>query len=892
MPYKISSTYEYILNADSLGDNIQPPFLANVKAGDILIMEWNINDDDKITIDDGWTEIPNTDPSEGTHEVRAFYHVATADGEQCSSYSNTYAGNLYMHTKCIRVDGVWSFIDSASTKQTSASNTNVDYPALTATAQGQYVTYLCGSDADAILEGTHPNMRQISGVYGTNDSIAYEYVTTGAGVIPAFQDHVDSDQTTALGYIIGDEGGLPPLDIQPIKALAPITDITHNTQWMEDVYASGYDIDTGELRVAETPTLAVYAGTSYIFRLDGVSGDFQIGETITFSNGHTGVLERSEGVSKSSNWNIALSQMSHTTEADNTTLVGSISGVTARIRSVGTSYQINVTGLMMSDKKFDPYALYKWYGYAALGIPDGTIAWINKSGNSADTFNEGYSYKITSHASRFDLGTLFTLTASKATGTLNNYGMCHFDHDLSDNHYYTLGANGVTGWKKSLVGSVKTFDTPKDMSNELMAVWHKAQSNNTAYGYMLAIDTSNRWKLWKIRSKYVGGHIYTAIYHNLISMSSVNTPLFQVPNFDVSAIKKYGILFRESSDSARNGLYTYGQALIQKQTVTGGGATKQVAFNDIANLLKSEVSAEGIAYTESIQSIVPSQFMLSRDLVLSCNINMANQALSYPPQADGDKVLFFNVDGGVAGIEATNSSGNINTSLLATDKGGYYKSGANDNIDYSGTIFGKFDITLVSGKTYTGVTYTGCSQILQNGATLSNCNIKGNSANAGAILISGTISGGSIVDNLYGIEIASVGSYTLNDIIFSNNTYDINVTAVTGIVNITTNVAGLTYQTAGATVNILAPEITFTVIGLLAGSIVEIYDNEVVDNGNNNTKLGFDNNSGTSFDYPHAGISNDVRIQVIKDGYEEIIQDFTLSNVNQSLNIVQEIETN
>jgi len=828
MAYKISSTYEYILNTDSLGNNIQPPFLADVKAGDVLIMMWNQNDDDKITIDDGWSEIPNTDPKDTSLEVRAYYHVATSDGEQCSSYSNTFAGYLYMHTMCIRVDGAWEFVDSGAIKQKSASNTNIDYPALEATAAGQLVFYLGGSDADNIQEGVHPDKRQISGVYDVNDSVAYEYVTTGAGTIPAFQDHVDSDQTTALGFIIGDEGGLPPLDIQPVKALAPITDITHNTQWMEDIYASGYDIDTGEPRVPLNVTLTAYTGTTYVIRVDqasSLSGCVD-GDTVTFGSGNTATFRSYRQYQSSSGGKgyITISDYTGSGESDNETV--ECNGNTALCYGSGAAYQINVTGLIKSSEKLADYKSYKVNGYEAIGLTDGSVYWVRDTSN-ADSENEGYWYTFTSHAHKYEAGTTVTPTGGGAiTGTLNNYGMCHYEHNIdADNDYPATPKepSGYTGWKKALVGSVKTFDSPKDMRDELMAVWTKPTGVSTAYMYVLAIDTSNRWKLWKIRSKYISGYIATAIYHNLISMSSVDTPMFQVPGFDATAVKKYGIMFRLSSDTQRNGCSTYGQSLIQKQTITGGGEGKQVTFSDIATMLSSEVSAEGIAYTESLTNNADAQFVLSRDLVLSCNIHMDTQSLITPLQADGVSTFLSNVDGGKVGIETNNANGQITTSLISTSKGGYWKSGTGDSIEYNGTTLGKFDVSLVSGKTYTGVTYTGCSQILQNGATLNNCNIKNTTSSQGAILLNGTITGGSITDNLYGIEIASAGTYTLNDISFSNNTKDINVTATTGTVTIVTNVAGITCITAGATVDLQAPETTYTMKDIPVGAEYRLY---------------------------------------------------------------------
>lgn len=95
----------------------------------------------------------------------------------------------------------------------------------------------------------------------------------------------------------------------------------------------------------------------------------------------------------------------------------------------------------------------------------------------------------------------------------------------------------------------------------------------------------------------------------------------------------------------------------------------------------------------------------------------------------------------------------------------------------------------------------------------------------------------------------------------------------------------------GGTIVIENPA-TFTIDGLITGSIVEIYDNEIVDVGNRNTKLAFANNSGTSFQYSHNGTSNDVIVAVLKSGYKEIKLLYTLGSNNQTLTVVPEVDFN
>ncbi len=85
---------------------------------------------------------------------------------------------------------------------------------------------------------------------------------------------------------------------------------------------------------------------------------------------------------------------------------------------------------------------------------------------------------------------------------------------------------------------------------------------------------------------------------------------------------------------------------------------------------------------------------------------------------------------------------------------------------------------------------------------------------------------------------------------------------------------------------------TLTINNVLSGSMIEIYDNEVVDLHNKNTKLAYTNSSGTSFGYSHPGDSNNIIVNIYKDEYEEIKIPFILDSSDQTINIEQIKETN
>jgi hypothetical protein len=882
MSYIINKTYQALLiTSDNAGTGFAEPELAGVKVDDLLIMMWNINDDDVLSIDDaGWTEIPGTNANVGTHEVRAYYKFATVDNEQCSTWSNTYTGSIFFHTFCVRgVNKTTPFADSAFTSFTSGSNTIVRYPALTATADNQLALYISGSDADDLVYADHAAIGVRLIAAGRESGCYSRVVNTGA--VSSFEDSIASDQSTALGFIFNDSAISPvPLNILPIKSLAKITpDTNNNSGWMEAVYASGADIDTGLARVSPSIKLTIYSGTTYSFRMDGGSGAPIIGDTVTFGDASTGILER-HNPTTGNNQYLTVSQMTGGTQTDNSTVSFS-SGATRKIKSTG-SYQIDITGLFMGEEGIADYTLFKSSGYSAIGLTDGNVYWIKDIG-AANSFNEGYAYEITAHASRYDAGTTVTGTAGSITGSMIPYSMCNFSYNVDADNDYPTGSTGITGWKKSMAGSCRGFTTSADWSGKKLGLWHKTPSLNVAYVYFLIIDTSNNWKMWRIRSKYIPNYIYTEVKHNIIQIDSVDTPWLQTSSFNSNAIKYYGMMIRESSDAARNGLYTYDVYEVLNQAVTGGGNGIQVSWADIAITLNSEINENGITYDKSIQSIVPSQYVISRSLTLSCEMGMRNQALSFPPQADGKQNFLFNVDGGSAGIETDDASGNINTSLIASDKGAFLTNTALDTIDYTGSIISKYIPTLQSGKTYLQVSFVDCAQITGR-ATLSNCTITNHTGNGG-VLFDGLISGGVYKDNTYAIEIDVAGDYTLNDITFSNNTKDINITATTGTVNITTNVSGITYITAGATVNILAPTTTLTITGITDNTEVRVYK---VSDGTE--LIGVENSSGGSYtdDCSYVG---DVQVVAHHIDYVYVSFIYTLTGSDVSIPIQQQFDS-
>ncbi len=96
----------------------------------------------------------------------------------------------------------------------------------------------------------------------------------------------------------------------------------------------------------------------------------------------------------------------------------------------------------------------------------------------------------------------------------------------------------------------------------------------------------------------------------------------------------------------------------------------------------------------------------------------------------------------------------------------------------------------------------------------------------------------------------------------------------------------------GGTLNFENPA-TLTIDGLINGCEIRIYDDEIADPFNFDTELaGQETLSGTSFQYQHAGTTNEVVIQMIATGYEEIRQRFTLASSDQTLTVLPVADLN
>jgi len=149
-------------------------------------------------------------------------------------------------------------------------------------------------------------------------------------------------------------------------------------------------------------------------------------------------------------------------------------------------------------------------------------------------------------------------------------------------------------------------------------------------------------------------------------------------------------------------------------------------------------------------------------------------------------------------------------------------------------------------------------------------------------------------------DVAGGGDLNLT---FSNVTFD-SKTSIhvrwlgAGTLTLTNNNSNtsIVAATNGGTVNIINPTaltIASDPVGYLNGAEIRIYDDEVSSNSNYDTELsGVETHNGDTYVYSHNGDTNDIIIQVLKSGYEELILPHTLTSSDETVTVFPVIEEN
>ena len=119
-----------------------------------------------------------------------------------------------------------------------------------------------------------------------------------------------------------------------------------------------------------------------------------------------------------------------------------------------------------------------------------------------------------------------------------------------------------------------------------------------------------------------------------------------------------------------------------------------------------------------------------------------------------------------------------------------------------------------------------------------------------------------------------------------------NASQLTAVMSAGAN-ASSTALAGSATGVVIQNSKTLTITNAIVGGELRIYDDDSADPQELGTELGgIETLTGTTFAFAHDGTVNTIIVQLIADGYEEVLEEFTLQNADQTLPLSPDTERN
>ena len=233
--------------------------------------------------------------------------------------------------------------------------------------------------------------------------------------------------------------------------------------------------------------------------------------------------------------------------------------------------------------------------------------------------------------------------------------------------------------------------------------------------------------------------------------------------------------------------------------------------------------------------------------------------------------------------------------------------------DFSGlSIIGAGDVQLRAVTTFTGMSFTDCPTITQNSAVIDGCTFSDSKVTSATLADLDNIANCAFASSGTGHAIEVGGS--ASTITFSGNVFTgyagsngstgneaiyVNIASGTVTINISGGGSTPSIRTAGATVVVNnAVDFTFTVKDEAGAGVTgyeyRLYVKDAAAGIIGTTELDGAESYGSAtrtYSYNYAG-DTDVVLQIIKDGYEEGLQEYTLTNASQSVNLTLRTERN
>lgn len=454
---------------------------------------------------------------------------------------------------------------------------------------------------------------------------------------------------------------------------------------------------------------------------------------------------------------------------------------------------------------------------------------------------------------------------------------------------YATAVNG--GWQ----GTMFTYSADIDMSGKFFSVEFMialVNSFNTE-GLIVVFEDNGgtNWKAYQLSQIF--GMLSNQLYTGIIDLTN-STPYDSGGTLDLTQVRKISFLAHRLANTTSRTFLIRHLNLLSKTTLTGGNATKPLTPNYLRKVLQGW-SCAGLVGGESPAITVKSDVQIG-DGTIPTYLDATGTLTTFPPAYNSLSQREWNV--GANQIDVTIKAGasdTINltaTSVSADQQQNLTFDAATDaSAAYStsgASIIGMLP-TWQSVTPANNVTHSGCGIVAFGGCTATNVTVTRGTGQCAATVSDGfDDTGGTYVGNstcIYGLRVAVAGDIYLDNSTFSGFTKDIDVTAVSGAVDIhlATGTATPTYQTAGATVTIIAPQPILDAT-VLANTRAVLY-NRTADAEISNTLV-----AGTSWTHTvtSGASSGDVLdLYTFKEGYQESVATIIYTGANASFAVQQ-----
>jgi hypothetical protein len=526
-------------------------------------------------------------------------------------------------------------------------------------------------------------------------------------------------------------------------------------------------------------------------------------------------------------------------------------------------------------------------------IFDGTT--IDQAEATTNWANSGFSNLATVDDLRIQGSFCLQARASNTTG------WCGCDADPSSANAINLtDGRHIFAWLES---TTPASDDTK--VNGGLAIWAGTDSTITITGTSPSNGPNNS-KQWFVDGKdtnaYAGWKCYV--------VDPQSTPTVSLGSPNMASVQRIGVRKKTTSTvatSTRDTLFDVLRLGYGLQ-INGDGAT-QYGLNDIYAVDSAQANAYGALLK------INGVFYASGRLTIGSTGQTAQTNLK-----DTGQVLVFNdypvaatlqglVLRGAASFPSTVQVGNYSGGVTS---GGWTVRGAGNgvwNIDcgantsfkaYASTLERLRQASLSATSEIRDCVIPGATDAMTpNGAPVVGCTFTAGTGTHALIINSASdmspVTGDTFTGLNRAIKITAAGTYTFNGIEFSGNTYDVdNASGGAVIINVTGGGSTPTYinSAGGSTTVNSAVSVTIDAPVSLSGAEIRIYDLDNVPAGSLGTELSGTESHGSAT-YTYSGQSgNTIWIQIMKTGYKEYGQSYTIPASDATLTARLEAESN